>query len=106
MSKLKKLLGKRIKELRLARNMTQEQLAELVDMGAASLSKIEIGMNHPSDENLEKIADALNVEPYELYMCNHYKDTNDLKNDINKMLENASDDEIRLAYKILNSFLN
>ena len=59
MAKLKELLGKRIKEIRLARNLTQEQLAEIIDIGAASLSKIEIGMNYPTDDNLEKIAKAL-----------------------------------------------
>ncbi len=105
MSKIKELLGKRIKELRLAKKLTQEQLAELIDMGAASLSKIEIGMNHPTDENLEKLAKALNVEPYELYMFNHHKDIKELRKNIELMLKNASDDEIRFAYKILNTFL-
>lgn len=106
MSELKKLLGKRIKELRLAKKLTQEQLSEMVGIGAASLSKIEIGMYHPSDDNLEKIANALNVEPYKLYMCNHYKDIQELKKDISKMLDSANDDEIRLVYKILNSIFS
>lgn len=106
MSQIKELLGKRIKEIRISKKLTQEQLSELTNIGASSISKIESGIYHPTDDNLEKIAQALNIEPYKLYMCNHYKDTQDLKKDINKMLENASDDEIRLAYKILNSFLN
>ena len=106
MGNLKGLLGKRIKELRLARNLTQEQLAELVDVGAASLSKIEIGMYHPTGDNLEKIAQALGVEPYQLYEFNHHKDIKELKKDIISMLETADDEEIRLAYKILNSIIN
>ena len=105
MSNLKGLLGKRIKELRLARNMTQEQLAELVDIGAASLSKIEIGMYHPTGDNLEKIAKALEVEPYQLYVFNHHKDVKELKEAVLSMINNATDDEIRLAYKILSGFL-
>ena len=105
MSNLKKLLGKRIKELRLARKMTQEQLAELVDIGAASLSKIEIGMYHPTGENLEKIAEALNVEPYELYIFEHHKNISDIKKDINCMIENANEETIRLIYKIFKSIL-
>ena len=106
MAKLKELLGKRIKEIRLARNLTQEQLAEIVDIGAASLSKIEIGMNYPSDDNLEKIAKALDVEPYQLYLFNHHKNINELKNDAISMLSNANNDAIKTVYKILKCFLN
>ncbi len=106
MSKIKELLGKRIKEIRLSKNLTQEQLSELTNIGASSISKIESGIYHPNDDNLEKIAQALQVEPYKLYMCTQYKSIKELKEDINLMLENASEDDIRLAYKILNSFLN
>lgn len=105
MSQLKELLGKRIKEIRIAKKLTQEQLSEMTNIGASSISKIESGIYHPTDENLEKIAAALNVEPYKLYMYNHYKNTKDLVAEINKMLARANDDEIRLAYKILSSFL-
>ena len=79
MSELKKLLGKRIREIRVARNLTQEDLSELTDIGASSISKIESGHFHPTDENLERIAKALKVEPYKLYMFNHQKDTSELK---------------------------
>lgn len=36
---MKELLGKRIKELRTQKQLTQEQLAEMVDMGERNLSK-------------------------------------------------------------------
>ena len=106
MSQLKKLLGKRIKEIRTSKKMTQEYLSELTGIGTPSISKIEIGMYHPTDENLEKIAHALEVEPYKLYMFNHHKDPKELKNEIISMLDKATDDEIKLAYRILNGFLN
>ena len=70
MSELKKLLGKRIREVRISRDLTQEQLSDITDIGASSISKIESGHFHPTDENLEKIEKALNVEPYKLYMFN------------------------------------
>ena len=106
MSQLKKLLGKRIKEIRLSKNLTQEQLAELTDIGASSISKIESGIYHPTDENLERIAKALSVEPYKLYMCNHHKTYKELISEINSMLKNASEDEIKLVYKVLSGILN
>jgi len=68
MSELKKLLGKRIREIRVARNLTQEDLSELTDIGASSISKIESGHFHPTDENLERIAKALKVDLIN-YIC-------------------------------------
>ncbi len=65
---VKKMLGLRIKELRKFRKMTQEQLAELIDIEPNNVSKIEIGKNYPSPENLAKIALALNIEIHELFM--------------------------------------
>lgn len=105
MSELKKLLGKRIKELRTAKNYTQEYLAELTDLGSTSISKIETGLYHPSDDNLEKIAAALEVEPYKLYMFEHLKKPDEVREKVFELIKNASDDEICLVYKILNSIL-
>ena len=99
-------IGKRIRNIRKSKKMTQEYLSELTGIGTPSISKIEIGMYHPTDENLEKIAHALEVEPYKLYMVNHHKDPKELKNEIISMLDKATDDEIKLAYRILNGFLN
>lgn len=58
----KKLLGKRIKEIRKARGLTQEKLAELIDIETCSLSAIEIGRHYPSMPTIEKIAENLDVE--------------------------------------------
>ncbi len=106
MSELKKLLGKRIREIRIAKNLTQEDLSELTEIGASSISKIESGHFHPTDDNLEKIAKALNVEPYKLYMFNHQKDTKELLQDIQTMLNKATDEEIKLAYKVLSGIID
>ncbi len=106
MSQLKKLLGKRIKEIRISRHLTQEELSELTDIGASSISKIESGYFHPSDENIVKIAAALKVKPYKLYMFNHQKSRQELIEEITELLNNATDEEIKLAYKILNGLLD
>lgn len=50
----KKLLGKRIKEIRKQKNLTQEQLAELIQIETGSLSAIESGRHFPSLPTLEK----------------------------------------------------
>ena len=82
------------------------RISELTDIGVSSISKIESGHFHPTDENLERIAKALNVEPYKLYMFNHQKDTKELLQDIQTKLNKATDEEIKLAYKVLNGILD
>ena len=57
----KKLLGSRLKELRKRKGLTQEKLAELVELEPASICNIENGYNYPSLQNLEKIVTTLEV---------------------------------------------
>lgn len=45
---IKKNLGNRIREIRISRSLTQEALAELVNISAKSLSQIELGNNFVS----------------------------------------------------------
>ena len=72
MSSIKQLLGKRIKEIRKKRGLTQEKLAELASIEIPSLSNIENGKNYPNHETLEKLSTALNVRPYELFSFDYY----------------------------------
>ena len=65
--KIKKLLGKQIKEKRLQQSLTQEQLAEKIGISPKSLSQIELGNNFVSAENMEKICSALKISPSKLF---------------------------------------
>lgn len=67
---LKKALGKRIQTIRKLNKITQEQMAELINIDPKSVSKIENGNFYPSAETLTAIANALNVEIYELFTFN------------------------------------
>lgn len=57
----KKLLGKNLKEYRTKKGLTQNQLAEIVDVEPQSISKIESGTNFPLLNNLDKMADVLDI---------------------------------------------
>ena len=61
-----KKAGKRIKEIRLQLDITQEQLAELSDIHISYLSQIERGITKFSLNTLKKISDALNVSLAEI----------------------------------------
>ena len=53
--------GQRIKAARLKNDITQEQMAEHLNLSWSMISKIERGTNSPSIETLVEIADFLNV---------------------------------------------
>ena len=55
------MLGERIAYYRKKRGLTQKAVAEKVEISNAFMSFIESGKNKPSIENLNKIADVLNV---------------------------------------------
>ena len=78
MLNIKDLLGKRIKEIRKKRGLTQEKLAELATIEIPSLSNIENGKNYPNQETLAKISDALNINPYELYIFEYFAPKDEL----------------------------
>ena len=98
MRDIKKLLGKRIRELRKIKGLTQEQLAELVGIGTANISYIETGKNSPSIETFSKLSDVLGVYPYELYMFEHFRSTDELKNELIDAL-NKDSKLVSMMYK-------
>jgi len=56
------LLGKKIKELRLKNNLSQDELARKADVSYTTLTKIEVGViKKPSVFVVSKIAKVLNV---------------------------------------------
>ncbi|WP_069651000.1 helix-turn-helix domain-containing protein [Caloranaerobacter ferrireducens] len=56
-----KVLGERIKKLRKEKNITQKELAKILNIQNSTLSQYENGINEPSDEIKIKIADFFNV---------------------------------------------
>jgi len=62
-------VGIRIKRERLAREMTQRQLADRIGVGVPHVSKVEAGRESPSDELLVKIAEVLEIDPGELLLA-------------------------------------
>ncbi len=86
MTELKKLLGKKIQIIRKSKMLTQEKLAELINIETPSLSYIETGKFSPSTETLQKLADALHVEPWEFYYFDTITDE-EKKEEITKAMD-------------------
>lgn len=94
--KLKKLLGEQIKRLRKARNFTQEQLAEMIEIAPRNLSRIEVGECFVTAETLEKIIAALNVTAEELFAYEHIRDEKELLADIYTYLDTIKTNKSQL----------
>jgi transcriptional regulator with XRE-family HTH domain len=67
MPSLRRDFGKRLKAIRLDRELTQEQFAELVGISVDFLSLIERGINAPSFDVLERMAERLDLQVRELF---------------------------------------
>ena len=59
-------VGRRVRELRLARDLTQEKLAERLDSATPHVQAIERGVRNLTLASLCRIADALDVEAIQL----------------------------------------
>ena len=64
---LSKLFGKKLKEIRESKGLTQQELAELCDMQTNSIGMIEIGQRAASFATVEILADKLGVDYNELF---------------------------------------
>ena len=100
---IKKELVEKIKRIRKQRGLTQNQLAELVDISPRNLSNIELGINFVKAETLDKIIESLNISTEELFANNHIKTKNELICEIDKFINKAKNDTKTLEkiYKIL-----
>jgi len=67
MKTIEKQFGKRIRELRLARGLSQEKLAFKSGMHRTYLGSIERGERNPSLKNIAAIAEALGVSLSQLF---------------------------------------
>ncbi|MET1173881.1 helix-turn-helix transcriptional regulator [Paenibacillus xylanexedens] len=57
----KNILSEKLKQYREQKEITQQELAELLDVSDKSISKWELGNGYPSKKNMMKIADLLDV---------------------------------------------
>ena len=85
---IKKELGEKIKRVRKLRDLTQEELAEMIDISPRSLSNIEVGASFVKAETLEKILEVLNITPQDLFKVNHLQPQEDLVEEIIASIKN------------------
>jgi len=73
MRMIQKQFGERVRELRLAKGLSQEELAFKSGVHRTYLGGIERGERNPSLKNIAAIAEALGVSLSELFRLEHHK---------------------------------
>ena len=104
---IKQVVGENIQKYRKLNQFTQEQLAEIVGLETISLSRIETGKNYPTSENLLKIAEILQVEPFKFYISNIEQSNDEIVEDILSKIELVRNDtkKLNMVKKILEIIL-
>ena len=83
-------LSKRIKELRLKRGMSQDQLADISGLSLRTVQRVESGQNIPRGDTLSRLASALQVTIEEIVELQNIE--NDYESPANKDFSNFFDD--------------
>ena len=104
MATIKEKLGARIQEIRKSKHLTQEKLAEMINVDIPNLSNIERGKRFVSSETLERIINALDVDEKDLFDFNHIKLRDKIMKEINDILNDFSDKELKYFYKIITAY--
>ena len=103
--KLTTKFGKRLKEIRKRKGLTQEQLADLMGMEVNNISYLEQGKHLPKKENLEKLCQALDVEPKELFDFGYMKTKAEIITELNETINSMSLKDLQYFKKVIDSYL-
>jgi len=96
-----KLLGCRIRSLRLQRGLSQDRLGELAGLNGKYLGEVERGSSNISIVNLSKLAEVLSVPLLSLLSIDHEQGRDELLKDLNSLLEGADDVQLKVIYRVI-----
>ena len=94
------LLGERIKFWRQQRNLTQEQLAEIVGVTPGFISLIEIGKRRVSLESLLSICTELEITLNELLVGNQLPQPSDYNTEFSELISKLDEADKQLLFEI------
>ena len=99
-------LGIRIKNKRLSKNFTQEQLAEKVELSAVYIGQIERGERKMTIETLVKLANALDSSIEELLSDSTHKNKNSKLQELIDVAQNLNYSDLNKAINVIKAMYN
>lgn len=97
-------IGRRIKELRLLRGYTREELAEMVDVTARFVYDIELGNKGMSLATLTSLSKALNA-PTDYILFGNESTCSPLNPELSILLESCPKDKLNHLNELVRAFL-
>ena len=89
-------IGRRIKEKRIQKGLTQEKLSEIIGVGPSHMSHIESGSTVPSFEVFIALVNALNCSSDEL-LCREIRSAKDLRDSwLTELIEDCDSTEVKI----------
>lgn len=101
---IRNVIARNVKKYRKLRQLTQEALAEATDVSNTYIANIECGQTWISDKTLEKIANALHVDEYLLFVPDEGIVDSDIIKKRQKMIEFLKTRENELKTYVSNFF--
>jgi len=105
MEELRKRVGRRILRLRQEAGLTQEALAEKLDLHGSYVGLLERGMKTPSLETLTRIAEFFDLDVIDLLAEDEGGEDRKARR-ITKLLEGVSETDIDKIYRVLRIVLD
>lgn len=99
---LKKIFAQNLKQIRKKRGLTQEKLAELVEVAPRHISFLETGRSFPSSDLIERICAVLNIKYVDLFSFEEDLRREEIINRILKTLTRLDDEKLKYMYKLAN----
>jgi transcriptional regulator with XRE-family HTH domain len=87
---LRAIFGRNVKFYRNCRNWSQADLAEYANISINFIGDIERGKKWPHPETLTKLADALEIKVFELFMENYKEPNRETKKIMNRFMKDVS----------------
>ena len=94
------IIGMRLKQARMDKKITQEKLAEALDVSVAYISRIERGSTEINLKRLTEMCNLFGVSVGEILDGTSSKSPNYLVTDFNSLLKNCPTEKIDLIYKL------
>ncbi|MFC5402949.1 helix-turn-helix domain-containing protein [Cohnella soli] len=97
-------IGRAIRECRISRNLTQEQVAEQTGSSYTYIGSIERGERNPTLETLDRIARALQTDLFSMLLIGNQHDDTIIK--ILGLLNGKEPSEISRAHNLIRELFN
>ena len=100
------IIGKRLKKARQEKGLTQEVMAEKLDVSVAFLSRIERGNSHINLKRLSQICEILDISEGEILNGASGDSKIYLRSEFSELLDKSTQEQQKLIYNIAQLIIN